>query len=157
MADHGHDLTSLNGTSGISGTSVVADLLLRAVPATAERLPVLRNELVEWAQRTGMPASDVDAVALAAYEAMANVVAHAYGERSGTLDLCAAHEPRLAQIEVVISDNGRWVPPGSSADGGGCGLPMIHRLAGDVEITTGEGGTTVRMTWSVPAGRDGRE
>lgn len=142
MVEHGDARTPANG--GLP----VADLR-RSVRASAERLPALRRELAGWARRTGMSADDVNAVALAAYEAMANVVAHAYRERPGILDLYAAHRPGLRQVHVVIADRGRWAPPGGGAEGGGCGLPMIHQLAGEVKITTGDGGTTVRMTWPV--------
>lgn len=117
-------------------------------PALAARLPAVRHQLVAWARRAGMRASDVDDLALACHEAMANVVDHAYGEETGMLDVLATrpHE----HLEVTVIDHGRWRAPHPKPGSlGGRGLPLLRMLAHTADIVTTPRGTTVRMTWSL--------
>ncbi|MDR7300609.1 ATP-binding protein [Haloactinomyces albus] len=128
----------------------VADLHCPAVPAEPERLAGLRRALTEWAERIGMAVEQVEVVALAGYEALANVAAHAYPDGGGVLDMHAVYRPDTAQVEVTVSDHGSWRrPPAERADMGGRGLVLIRSLAEQAEVTAGTSGTTVRMAWTV--------
>jgi serine/threonine-protein kinase RsbW len=120
------------------------------IPAVAEQLPALRHALREWAVRLGLGADDVEDLTLAGYEAMANVVAHAYGGEPGQLELRAECDPDKGLAVVTVSDQGQWRPP-SPAPGPlhGRGLPLIRQL-GHAEIDNSDGGTTVRMAWKLP-------
>jgi serine/threonine-protein kinase RsbW len=128
-----------------------ADSLHRqAAPASARCLPVLRDELVEWARAVGLHASVTESLALAAYEAMANAVEHAYDGSSGPLDVEAV---RLAdRVQVTVTDHGNWVPAHQGDQQRKRGLPLIRRLADDTAVTAARTGTTVRMSWLHPAG-----
>lgn len=133
---------------GVAAQAPVADLRCDGVPATSDRLPRLRHALARWAEGTGLSGEQVDALTLAADEAMSNVVSHAYEQHPGTLDLRATHAPDSG-VTVVVRDRGRWRPvaddPGPLH---GRGLLLIRALAQDVVIERGDDGTTVSMTWA---------
>lgn len=122
-----------------------------SVPAKADELPRLRRVLKEWAAAAGLAEDAAEMLVLASYEAMANVVEHAYDDSHGTLGLAVAHLPKTNQVQVTITDEGRWDPRASRPEEQrGRGLPLIHRLADIAEITPRDSGTTVQMMWSLP-------
>lgn len=130
--------------------AATADLCRTAVPADADRLPALRHLLSDWAAGTGMSADLVEDLTLAAYEAMANVVEHAYPDGGGTFDLRASRPPGGRCVRVTITDRGRWVPP--PADPGplrGRGLPLMRHLADSVEFRQGPEGTEAVLHWDL--------
>lgn len=124
-----------------------------AAPADPAHFPAIRRALSAWAAGTGADAARVEAIALATYEALANVATHAY-DSSGVVDVCA-HAPTGSRVEVVVRDRGRWRPPSRTGTDagtpGGRGLILIRSLADEVEVSAGERGTTVRMTWNLRA------
>lgn len=129
----------------------VEDLRRHGVPASAGDLPVLRDEVDEWARAAGLDADSAESLALATYEAMANAVEHAYAGATGVLDVEAVCD--AAGIEVTVTDHGSWRPPQDSDQQRKRGLPLIERLADEAVVTSGERGTRVQMRWELPAGR----
>jgi serine/threonine-protein kinase RsbW len=130
---------------------VPADLHYATIPAEAERVAGFRRVLTLWASGVGMAAERVQALTLATYEAMANVVTHAYRGLPGTLELHATYLADLRQVTVTVIDKGRWRPAlveDSPLRSGGRGLPLIRALAEDISITTSTRGTSVRMRWN---------
>ncbi|WP_225978432.1 ATP-binding protein [Gandjariella thermophila] len=124
------------------------DLSCRTVPAVAERLTPLRHALADWARRVGLSPEITHDVVLASYEAMANVVEHAYHGGGGVLDLHATYSSEHVRVSVTVADYGRWRPPAD--DPGplhGRGLSLIRTLASRAEVEPGPRGTTVRMHW----------
>jgi serine/threonine-protein kinase RsbW len=119
------------------------------VPAVIERLHQLRRALVDWATRAGLTAEIVADLALAAYEAMANVVEHAYrGEHAGgLLDLHAHADPKLRTVTVTVTDFGRWRRPPQGPSSRGRGLALIQGLTQHTKISPSPEGTTVAMTY----------
>jgi serine/threonine-protein kinase RsbW len=129
------------------------DEMHHRIPADAGRLAETRHALNRWAAGIGMPTERREELVLAAYEAMANSVEHAYAEPGGgEVELHAAHIPGAAVI-VTVSDHGTWKPPQESDGIRGRGIPLMRALADDTTIKTAEGGTTVTMTWASPARR----
>lgn len=129
---------------------VPADLHYPTIPAEAERVAGFRRVLTLWASGVGMAAERVQALTLATYEAMANVVTHAYRGLPGTLELHATYLAELRQVTVTVIDKGHWRPTlveNGPLRSGGRGLPLIRALAEDISITTGARGTSVRMRW----------
>jgi serine/threonine-protein kinase RsbW len=125
--------------------------LHRRVPATADRLPTLRRELSNWAEGAGLGAGDLEGLVLACYEAMANVVEHAYSGEIGVLDLRAAGAPEDGGLTVTITDYGQWRPPsGKPSLLRGRGLPLIRTMPATTVIVPTPQGTTVRMHWRLP-------
>lgn len=122
-------------------------VLRRRGRASAERSTALRRELMVWAGAAHVPADLVRDVGLAAYEAMANTVVHAYPR--GTVGVLELHV-RLSHsaLTVTVADRGRW--RGERVVRPGHGLPLIRELPDHTEISTGEHGTAVSMTWRSP-------
>lgn len=137
------------GTGRGSSRAALPDLRCLRVPAAADHLPTLRRELSRWAARTGLGDDEVEALALATYEAMANVVEHAYSEGVGGLDLEAVCLPEENRVQVTVSDQGEWLAPSEPSPYRGRGLELIRRLAQETDVTTGDEGTAVRMSWSM--------
>ncbi|WP_410673349.1 ATP-binding protein [Amycolatopsis sp. cmx-4-68] len=115
------------------------------MPADPGQLGALREDLTAWATRTGLPSRRVQELLLAAYEAMANVVVHAYRDRTGTFALHARCDGDT--VTVTVTDHGRWRPAPRPSSLGGRGLPLIHTLADQAAVETSAAGTTVTMTW----------
>ncbi|GAA1695939.1 ATP-binding protein [Fodinicola feengrottensis] len=118
------------------------------VPATAGELPALRQALSLWSGRAGVGPEAVMSIVLASYEAMANVVDHAYAHSAGVLDIRAALTDTGGVI-VTVTDYGHWrqlpVDPGNR----GRGLLLMRRLATSTEVDATEDGTSVLLWWSL--------
>lgn len=126
------------------------------VPAVAGRLAALRHTLAEWAGRVGLPTADREALVLASYEAMANTVEHAYPDHTqGVLDVKAHWDTAQRRAVVTVTDYGTWKPPRRSDGLRGRGLSLIQGLTNTATITPSTGGTTVSMSWPLPAQADG--
>jgi serine/threonine-protein kinase RsbW len=123
--------------------------LYRRGTASAGLATALRHELVGWMCARGVAAEKAQDIGLASYEAMTNIVMHAYPSGTvGVLELDAAISPH--SIAVTVADRGRWH---NGTPGDGYGLTLIHRLSEHAEVVRGEHGTMVLMTWypEVPA------
>ncbi|TDV57883.1 ATP-binding protein [Actinophytocola oryzae] len=145
------DLRGARASGGGLGHRTVPDLWLPGIPAVVGRLTGVRQRLVRWGTQAGLSEEQVDDVGLATYEAMANVVDHAYPDGTGEFDLHAASERDL--VTVTVTDHGRWKPhattPGPMSLRGR-GLMIMEKLSSRFELTPRVGGTTVCMSWSLP-------
>jgi len=122
----------------------------RQGPASAQEATRLRHQLVSWLRDLGTPAQLVDSIGLAAYEAMANVVTHAYPPgTAGRLELRAEFDRDT--ITVTVTDHGRWKKPAREEPKPeplhGRGLVLIRNLAHQADVSSGERGTTVSLRW----------
>jgi serine/threonine-protein kinase RsbW len=125
------------------------DLHVR-VPADPGRLTALRHALSNWAERVGLDLADREALTLASYEAMANAVEHAYaGRLQGIIELRAVSE--AGRVVVTVTDYGRWRTPPADVGTRGRGLTLIRGLTPDSAISSSDQGTTVSMSWPLPA------
>ena len=137
------------GETSSPSVAPVPELRYRG-PALIERIGRLRRELASWARCAGLPDDEVDALVLACYEALANVVTHAYGNATGPVEVRATRPGH--HLMVTITDSGRWRPARLCKDAThGRGLPLIRALAPDAEIEGTAHGTTVRLKWPLPA------
>jgi serine/threonine-protein kinase RsbW len=133
--------------SGGPQPGFVDALRRHGVLASAGSLPVLRDELDQWARNAGLSDSLAGALALAAYEAMANAGEHAYDGMPGPFDVEAS---LLDQgVEVTVTDHGSWRSPQDGDQERKRGLPLIHRLADEAVVSSGQNGTRVRMRWEL--------
>lgn len=123
--------------------------------AKAEQLSGIRRSIEEWTEREGLSLDLSQMVALAVYEAMANVVEHAYRDDGiGTLDV-EMRRDRDAVL-AVVADEGHWhVSTPEEQHHRGRGLELIERLAAQVTVLPSNTGTRVRMRWPVEP-KDGR-
>ena len=126
----------------------VSELFLRlpGLHATGTVIRQVRERLVSWVRQTGLDENQVADVGLAAHEAMANVVDHAYDQPGGLFDLYACSGE--GTITVTVTDRGHWK---RAAQGRstlrGRGLLIIRQLTRQFELTPHAHGTIVRMTW----------
>jgi serine/threonine-protein kinase RsbW len=141
--------------SASTGANSLHELHQR-IPADAERLAEMRHALSRWAAGVGMPTERREELVLAAYEAMANSVEHAYAasanDTGGEVELHAAQTVDGAVV-ITVTDHGRWKPPEESDGIRGRGIPLMKALANDTAIVAVDTGTTVTMTWTTPTAR----
>lgn len=115
-----------------------------AVPESAARV---RHTLERWLAERGTAIEARQDIVLAASEAAANAVEHAYGPADATFRLVARHSD--GEIELAITDSGSWRPP---RDDEGRGLVFMNALMDAVQVDPGPAGTTVLMRKRVGAG-----
>ncbi|MFI9383156.1 SpoIIE family protein phosphatase [Kutzneria sp. NPDC052558] len=117
--------------------------------AKAEQISGIRRSVEDWCERAGLPVDLVQMVSLAVYEAMANVVEHAYRDDGpGALELDLRHEG--GAVAAMVGDEGHWhVTTPAEQRHRGRGLALIERLAEQVTVMPSPQGTTVRMRWPI--------
>ena len=109
--------------------------------AAGQELAPARRELRRWLLTTGLDERGRDDVLLAAGEACANAVEHAYDGGAGTVELVAGVDGDT--IDLVVTDHGHWREPRPSTRGRGLGI--MRRLVDEVDVATGEDGTRVHL------------
>jgi len=117
--------------------------------ATAQKARWLRVRFTEWLRAAGAPATLINDLVLAVYEALANAVEHAYppGHSDPVMRLRAQLDHD--QMLITISDQGCWRTP--HTDGfRGRGLPVMRYLATEVHLHSTAHGTTVRLHAALP-------
>ena len=120
----------------------LATSLSAEFPAEIESIPLMRRMLARWLAEAGATRADIDDLMLAAAEAAANSIEHAYGLQRGIFELCA--RPTDDGVLVSISDQGNWrAPRGTNR---GRGLLLMEGLTDAVEVIQGDGGTTVELS-----------
>lgn len=124
-------------------------------PAEPTVATVVRRRLHRWALELGVSDSLVDDIVLGVYEALANVVEHAYrsAPEPGTMTITAAYEHET--LTVTVSDTGTWRPPTPTTNRSH-GLQLAAAVADDLVVDHRPGfGTIVTATWMNPvsAGR----
>jgi serine/threonine-protein kinase RsbW len=124
----------------------------RHVPADPpDVVRTLRRELVDYARRLGASEQTCDAIALAASEALTNVIYHAYvGEEPGPITI----EARLEgpnELLVRVCDEGRGPLPRGDSPGLGLGLGVMAQMADEFSISTRQDrrGTVVTLRFSL--------
>jgi anti-sigma regulatory factor (Ser/Thr protein kinase) len=110
------------------------------LPATVESVSVARRAVRRFVQGLEV---DVDGIALAVSEAVANVVAHAYAEAGGTIELSATAS--RGEVAVVVRDRGRGLDPARPSRGAGFGMEIIRRLAQQVTLDDTSSGVALTM------------
>ena len=134
--------------AGVAGAAGPRPGLILSAPATRAAASTLRRGFHDWLAEVADPDA-VDDLTLAVYEALANVVDHAYAASltRGEMRLWAAVSPPRSDgrdLVVTISDDGTWR---RAQDPGwrGRGLGLMHTLA-HASVTSGAGGTTVQLS-----------
>jgi anti-sigma regulatory factor (Ser/Thr protein kinase) len=108
-------------------------------PADRAVLSEIRQLMRRWLRRCGASEDETYDIVVAAQEACANAVEHAYGPglQSFTLEgSCAG-----GRVRVSVQDAGSWRPPRGVHRGRG--LVLMRRLMDDVQVERGERGTLV--------------
>jgi serine phosphatase RsbU (regulator of sigma subunit)/anti-sigma regulatory factor (Ser/Thr protein kinase) len=116
----------------------VIELTLETDPAV---LAGLRRTLGRWLVSQGANAEELFGVTLAASEAAANAVEHAYGARQATFSVTC--ERRGSEVTVRIEDDGSWRE--NRPYGRGRGIEIIRAMVDFADVERGEQGTTVTL------------
>jgi serine/threonine-protein kinase RsbW len=129
-----------DGGNAIGGRGPL-DLAAEAKPEKARQLRVC---LQDWRRARGAPCALVEDLCLAVYEALTNVVDHAYhpGHLNPIMSLRARADQ--GQLTVTVSDQGRWRPP-QHPGYRGRGLVMMRALTTELHLYPTAEGTTVQL------------
>jgi serine/threonine-protein kinase RsbW len=107
-----------------------------------------RARLADFAARAGATPSQVDAVRLAASEALTNSVLHAYRGGPGLIHVNAAVASQ--ELWILISDDGCGLRPRADRPGLGLGLGLISEVSDDFAVLSrATGGTEVRIRFNL--------
>ena len=115
--------------------------------ASPDNVPQLRQAVVDFACANGIGESMVVDIRLAVSEALTNAVVHAYHRYAQPDSVRVSATLQDDWIEVRVADDGQGFAPRDDSPGLGLGMPLIHRLADQVELRRpGDGdGTELRM------------
>ena len=134
----------------------MSSTLAHSYPATPESVPRARHAVVEFAREAGVDEEQLEAVRLAASEAITNVVRHAYRpDEEGTVHVTAA----LASDElwVLVGDDGHGLRARTHSPGLGLGLSLIASVAEEFAVVNRSvQGVEVRMRFGVRVRRQPR-
>ena len=109
-------------------------------PATAEPgvLSGTRRLLRRWLRERGAEEPLLSELALAANEACANAIEHAYAPGAASFHLHARIEGKedldTATVVISVIDDGHWRPP--RGENRGRGLTIIETAVDDFEVNT---------------------
>lgn len=124
------------------------------VPGCPDQLLPLRAALRSWLRATGADEDDVVAMQIAAGEAAANAVEHAYDSAEpGPVRLAADLEPGEV-VRVEIDDCGRWRPQRRVNTGRGRGLLLMQECVDEVSLARSPEGTNVVLRLRLGTDRD---
>ncbi|MFD7658487.1 ATP-binding protein, partial [Actinosynnema sp. NPDC059797] len=119
-------------------------------PARASELAPTRHALRAWLDRCGLDREQVQDVLIAAGEACANAVEHAYRDvPAGVVRLEAS--VAADRLNLTVTDDGRWRPAEPDTSGyRGRGIKVIRALVAELAVVPGPTGTTVEMDVRIP-------
>ena len=130
--------------------------LTESYPAVAASIPHIRAALAALARAAGASEEKVEAVQLAASEALTNAVVHAYRGGTGEVQVTAAAND--GELWMLIADDGCGLDVRSRRPGLGMGLALIACMADYFAVVKRSGGgTEVRMRFAIAAPSDSGE
>jgi len=129
----------------------IAELRI-TLPAREDSLALLRHVVRGFRDPYAIAPGTMDDVVLAVSEAAANVVLHAYGERSGTMTVVARIDD--SRLNVLVRDHGRGIEPPADTPVLGHGFSLMAHVASSLEIIGSAAGTDVLMTFDITADHD---
>ncbi|HEY2652366.1 MAG TPA: SpoIIE family protein phosphatase [Solirubrobacteraceae bacterium] len=123
----------------------IAERLVLDLPADPQVLSATRRLLRRWLRERGADEPVVTELALAANEACANAIEHAYPPGPASFELSAEKvgEGEAAEIVITVRDTGQWRPP--RGDSRGRGLTIIEAAMDQVSVDSTESGTEIVM------------
>lgn len=116
-----------------------------------ENVLLVRQALRGLADTVALDAIELNDISTALSEACNNVVAHAYPDATGPMDVEMTGS--ADGLELLVRDQGCGLQPHASepSEIGGIGIPVMLALADSVEFAGADGeGTDVRMRFSTP-------
>jgi PAS domain S-box-containing protein len=120
---------------------VASSAIRFTLPAEAESLAGLRRRLQRFLHAAGADPAESYEITLTVCEAAGNAIEHAYGPGDATFDVEASFDADA--LVATVRDNGHWRAQRGAHRGRG--LNIIKGLMDEVEVSTEQGGTVVRM------------
>jgi anti-sigma regulatory factor (Ser/Thr protein kinase) len=118
-------------------------LLRRQYPARLDMLRVIRAETRDWLTANGVAPEDQGDLLVAIGEASSNAIEHGAGVRAQQhMGYRLEITPNL--VTATVTDTGTWIDR-QRRGVRGHGLGIMRAMVDDLEITTGEHGTTVTL------------
>lgn len=117
------------------------EALSLTLPADPDALAPLRRSLRHWLEGTAATPEQAYDIVVAASEAAANAIEHAYGPVDATFLVEASVEGD--ELSLVVRDSGQWRPP--RGQNRGRGTLLMQELTDGFEVRTGDDGTEVRL------------
>jgi PAS domain S-box-containing protein len=111
------------------------------LPAEPESLPGLRRRLARFLHAAGADDLETYEITLTICEAAGNAIEHAYGPGDATFDVEASLDSD--ELTATVTDRGHWRERRGAHRGRG--LNIIEGLMDQVEVSSEQGGTVVRM------------
>ena len=120
-------------------------------PAVPQTVGDARNALTSFAEDAGADQQQLEAIRLAASEAVTNAVMHAYNEgEAGSVQVSASYVEN--ELWLLVADGGKGLRPRSNSPGLGLGLALIAQVADEFQILSrGSGGTELRLRFKLAA------
>jgi len=109
-------------------------------------LTTVREFTAALARGAGLPPHRVTDLVIATAELAANTLAHTNGP--GTVTFWVTDDEVVCQVQdqgQITDPLAGRVRPAPDASGGGRGLWLVHQVCDQVEIRSGQAGTTVRL------------
>jgi serine/threonine-protein kinase RsbW len=127
---------------------VLVPTLSDSYAAVADSVPVARRAVTTFAAAVGLRDDKLEAVRLAASEALTNAVLHAYRGGSGRIHVTAA--VASGELWVLIADDGRGLQAGGRSGGRGLGMALMAIAADNFTIARrSTGGVEVRLAFKL--------
>jgi serine/threonine-protein kinase RsbW len=132
---------------------IPGETLSESFPAIPEAVADARKALTDFARDAGADSDRLEAIRLAASEAVTNAVMHAYdGDQKGAVQVSASYVEN--ELWLLVGDSGNGLRPRSNSPGLGLGLALIAQLADEFQIISrGSGGTELRLRFKLGAPR----
>ena len=115
-----------------------ASRLEQSYPALPDSIPAARAAIVGLAARAGATDDQVNAVRLAASEALTNAVLHAYDGAPGLVHVCV--DADAESLALSVADDGAGIRPRIDGFGMGLGLALIAESTQELAILKRPGG-----------------
>ena len=121
-----------------------------AIPARAESLSAVREQVADWLSSLGTPDERIGDIVLVVNEACSNSIEHAYmGEVAGVVRVSADVDSQ--SICITVEDFGRWKTDTSKTDvSRGRGLGLMRAMSSHVGLYTNTSGTRVTLSFPLP-------
>jgi serine/threonine-protein kinase RsbW len=129
---------------------IPGETFTESFPAVPDAVGQARNALTDFAREAGANDDQLEAVRLAASEAVTNAVMHAYDKgQKGTVQVSASYIEE--EIWLLVADSGNGLRPRANSPGLGLGLALIAQLADEFQVLSrGSGGTELRLRFKLP-------
>ena len=115
------------------------------ITPTPASVPIVRHQLNQFIKDFDLPTRHASEISLAATEACANAVTHAYPTGTTHHVSVAFQTDGRELLTVTVRDDGVGIQSANPSQTVGLGLQLIHSLADTVTITDTRPGTSVRM------------